>query len=118
MQTNYRIIRTDGSIEECTADLPERPLYHQLAAIVGPILKANRIDANIEHVTVLSDDGYRTDMFVDEEGVLHGLPVNAEATRIYHRASIARGEKHNLGIIPNAPCIHGVAIYFERRVWW
>lgn len=118
MLTKYKVIHPDGKVDEFEGNLAERPLFHQLQAVVQPFLESQRAGSNMEHVTVLSDEGYRTDMFVDEEGHSYGLPINDEATRIYHRASIARGEKHNLGIIPGAPTIAGVAIYFERRVWF
>jgi len=121
MHTKYKVIPatdTPSQITEHNCDLPERPTYQQIQTVVEPYLKVARLEVRLEHVTVLGDNGDRADMFVDDIGAIIGLPVNLEATRIYHRASIEHGEKEVDGIIPNAPRIHGCAVLFARRIWF
>jgi|GEM_PF-1380323 hypothetical protein len=121
MHTKYKVIPatdTPSQITEHNCDLPERPTYQQIRTVVEPYLKVARPEARLEHVSVLGDDGERADMFVDDVGALSGLPINLEATRRYHRASIERCEEQVDGIIPNAPRIHGCAVLFARRIWF
>jgi len=121
MQTKYRIIRAFADrteIEEREVDLPERPTYRQILALLSPIFDEQRAKSHFEHVTVLGFENQRTDMFVDEEGQLYKLPFNPDATAIYHRASVSRGEQHIGGIIEGAPVIYGTAVYFYRQIWF
>ena len=118
METEYRILRPhkpDPEVRSC--DLPRDPGYDRLKVIIEPVLQEDRPTAHLEHVSVLFD-GKPTDMFVDDCGALEGLPVNAQATRIYHAFSISQGIAHEGGIIPGAPLIFGTAIIFDRRVWF
>jgi hypothetical protein len=121
MLTRYAILRTDGSRQEVEVDWPPRPSLMDIREVVLPILLEARgvgaPSAWLEHVAVLHG-GQRASMFVDETGAVGGQPVNLAATRVYHAASIARGEPHADGIIADAPLIHGVAILFNRNVWF
>jgi hypothetical protein len=60
-------------------------------------------------------------MFVDENGNVPGmeLPLNFEATKVYHAATIGRGAGVSIGgVLMDAPPIAGTAILFERNVWF
>ena len=117
MLTSFLIIRPEPPLTVVDVDLPEDPGFQRLKAIIEPIIRADRAHAHFEHVSVLHD-GKPADMFVDDEGVLHDLPANMPATRVYHANSIARGEPHLNGVMPGAPIIRGVAILSSRRVWF
>lgn len=110
MQTTYRIIQADGTEQSVTIDLPKEPGYEALRAIVEPVLGG----AYMERVRVLHKDAY-TDMFVDEDGLLKGLPLNAVATPIYH----ANWLKQRPGTHPSelTPIV-GTAVLFDRPVWF
>ena len=56
------------------------------------------VDGNIELVHVLFA-GTPAHMIVNEEGLIHRLPLNYRATAIYHAASLSRG------IIPFMPIV-------------
>ncbi|HEY8066577.1 MAG TPA: hypothetical protein VIF40_17910 [Methylosinus sp.] len=114
----FTIIAIDESMATQEYVLPPRPGYDALKRVLGPIFEEQRKGAHFEHVAVLGDDGRPTDMFVDDTGALLGHPINLAATRVYHRASIARGEHHERGIIPGAPMIYGLVVVFDRRVWF
>lgn len=63
-----QLIRADGT----TQDLPARATISEIQRLIG----ARSLD------TVNLRDG--TVMWVDDLGHQHGLPVNAEGTRLYH----------------------------------
>ena len=70
METKVLIMRPDEPNEGRTVELPRRPTYDQLAAIVRPLLGVDWF----EHVAVLADFRgglafQRADMFVDEMGI-------------------------------------------------
>jgi hypothetical protein len=65
----------------------------------------------LEHVSVLFEDR-RGDMFVGENSAATEA-YNEEATKIYHAASIARGED-----VSDAPVVYGVAVVASRRIWF
>lgn len=68
-----------GRMEETfERDIPVEPEYDVLREICD-----RAFDGFIEHVTVWYKNNY-TDMFVDEEGRIKGLPRNEKATVIYH----------------------------------
>jgi hypothetical protein len=121
----YQIIRTDGDVTHHEVEWPEKFGYKELRALLAPIFHAQRggdDTVRFEHVAVLGDDNLAADLFVDEFGAgVYGygaLPVNLAATRIYHRASIRRGEAHRDGIIADAPLIYGDAVYFPINAVW
>lgn len=94
---------------------PREPGYDRLRALIEPLLG----DRSLEHVSVLADfkggtDYAAADMFVDETGALNGLPINDAATTIYRRYSVLTHRADPDGL----PAIYGVAILFERRVWF
>jgi len=112
IKTRYRIIWTVGDDTICEVMWPREPGYQLIKELIVPIL-----EADLDHVSVMADfDGgtnyNRADMFVDSEGMLKELPINAEATTIYYRATALRGQ-------PRAThSIHGNAILFARRIWF
>jgi len=82
VKTNFLIMRPEEPNEGQTVDLPRRPTYDQLAAVVRPLLGCEWF----EHVTVLADFAgglafHRADMFVDEMGHPKNLPRNGKRDR-------------------------------------
>ena len=92
------------------ADLAPEPTYFALRDIIKPLLN----DADLEHVSVLFK-GERADMFVDEIGLMKGLPRNDAATDIYRANTLAR---HPNTAPESLSYIAGTAILFMRRVWF
>lgn len=90
-------------------DLPEQPSAAQLNRIMEEYLG----DAYFERVRVFWNGEY-TDMFVDEDGIAGGLPVNPVATMIYRNNVAVHDPMKLLG----APSIHGPAVLFSRRVYF
>lgn len=111
MNTHFVIIRPDGTEETGEVDLPAEPSYHQLSAVMTPILGEGNY---MERVNVLVKGAY-TDMFVDEDGQLKGLPVNVKATAIYRHNWLTH---HPNTPADNLPTIVGVAVLFGRKVWY
>lgn len=111
MQTTYTLIKHDGTREVVTVDLPKDPGYHALAEIIHPLLGPGR---NLERVNVLHEGQY-TDMFVDDSGMLHNLPVNEDATAIY-RNNVLTHEPDTRA--EDLDQIHGPAVLFSRKVWF
>ncbi len=115
METKVLIMRPDEPNEGRTVELPRRPTYDQLAAIVRPLLAVDWF----EHVTVLADFNgglafRRSDMFVDELGHPKNLPRNEAATIIYRRNALLNQGARD----PEAlDWIAGPAVLFERIVW-
>lgn len=114
MNVTYQFIKYDGTVTTHSDELRGEPgtWYAQLHVIFerhfGP-------DIEMEHVTVWHEEHY-TDMFVDETGVLKGLPVNLVATKIYQANVMAH--ETNPPDPRDMPMIHGDAILFNRRVWY
>jgi hypothetical protein len=115
VKTKFLIMRPEEPNEGGTAELPRRPTYDEIAAVVRPLLGCEWF----EHVNCLADfagglNFRRADMFVDETGVLKGLPRNGAATAIYRRNALLH---QGVSDPESLPWIAGVAILFERRVW-
>lgn len=109
--TEYTIIRANGDEEVHTVELPAEPDYFQLKAVIQPIIGERN---DFERVNVLNNGGY-TDMFVDENGLLKGLPLNTKASAIYR----ANWLKQHPKVDPESlPPIVGTAVLFSRRVWF
>lgn len=110
MKTLYTVIRADGAQSTSHIDWPQEPAYDLIQALLTPILDGG----DPEHVLV-KWNGERTDMFVDEIGILKGLPRNDPATDIY-RAYFLR--QHPGEMPENLSHIRGTAVLFHRRVWF
>lgn len=136
MITKLRVMRPGEPGREVFAELPERPSYRELDALLRPLLDGG----DLEHVLVycgeepwLGEAGYR-DMFVDDEGHAQlfelaadgvtatrtrpgkSLPRNAAATALY-----LRNVRLHEPTKPDDPdyFIVGPAVLFpERRVWF
>ena len=118
MKTPYWIIHPDGRKDVLEAEMPAEPGYEFLAALIEPILREARLGAYLENVSVLYE-GARRDLFVDDEGAIHRLPVNLEATRLYHALHISRGFANKDGLVFGGSYIYGVAVFFpSRQVWF
>lgn len=113
----YTIITPDGFTSRRHCHLPERPSPEELRALLLPIFHEQRAGSRYERVAVLSEKGKPVDMFIDDESAGRFLP-NVIATRVYHRAGIARGAKQVSGVTPDAPMIYGNAVLFQRQVWF
>lgn len=108
--TSYRIIRCNGETEDRTIEWPAEPGFRAIAALIRPILDG----ADPEHVAVLYQ-GKRRDMFVDEIGLVKGLPRNNIATAIYRNNWLTRHpgtEPESLNFIA------GTAVLFPDRIIW
>jgi hypothetical protein len=115
IDTTYHVIQVDGTKSTATAQLPDEPTLKDLEAIIRPILNGEPL----ERVRVLVDDHY-TDMFVSELGQCEittrgPLPINIKATKIY-RANWLKA--HPSDDPDKLPTIAGVAVLFERPVWF
>lgn len=110
MKTTIHVYRPGQDVENIDLDIAEDPGYFALKEIIQPLLNG----ADLEHVSVLFKDK-PTDMFVDDVGLLKGLPRNDEATDIYR----AFWMKHHPGHKPeDLSFIAGTAVVFDRQVWF
>lgn len=109
--TDYTIIRANGDEETHSVELPAEPDYFQLKAIIQPIIGERN---DFERVNVLHE-GEHTDMFVDENGQLKGLPLNVRATAIYRNNWLTQRPGTPAESLPT---IVGTAVLFSRRVWF
>lgn len=111
MKTIATIYKPDGTEETREMDWPKEPGFKRLDKFLAPIIGVP--SANWEHVSVEWNHKH-LDMFVDEEGQLKNLPHNAMATKIYCNYSIT----HRAMIAEDLPDVVGVAVLFDRRVWY
>jgi hypothetical protein len=118
MLTSYTIYYPSGETKRGEVDWPDVPSDSRIAEFVDLILGPGR---NLKHVRVLRADIGESDlitpkdsrdMFVYDSCALDGLPLNPEATRIYQALFKLNGVRGDL------PAIYGVAIVFDRRVWF
>jgi hypothetical protein len=110
MPTTFTILHADGSSETRSAELAAEPGFDALDQLLRPLLDGG----DLEHVNVFHDGRY-TDMFVDEIGMLKGLPRNEAATAIYRNNTLV----HVPGTNPESlPAIYGTAVLFNRKVWF
>lgn len=109
IETTYTVYQPDGSSYEGCIMWPKEPGYDLIREFVEPILHAD-----LEHVAVLYK-GKKADMFVDDTGALKKLPINKAASDIYRAAYLKRYPD----VDPeNLSAIHGIAILFDRIVWY
>lgn len=114
IRTKFLVLEPGKPAIEGEVDWPEKPSRQQMRDVV--LREAPGVGTSPEHVTILGPDNEtRCDMFVHDEGVRLGLPINDEATVHYHRASIvSQGLAHH----ESWPKVHGPAVLFLRRVWF
>ena len=110
MKTKIRVIQPNGEETEVTLDMAEHPTLREIENVLTPYFDG----AYIEHVNVLTDDGY-TDMFVDEDGFAKALQRNEKATAVYRRNWL---EQHPQVNPESTNHIVGTAVVFSRRVWF
>ncbi len=119
MKTKMLIMRPDQPHETVEIDLPEEPGYDKLSKIVEPLL-----NGPLEQVSVWADfyggTSYQPlDMFVHDCGLLEGLPRNEAATLIYRRANqMGKSSAPKVDDPEKLSFIAGVAVLFDRRVWF
>lgn len=111
MKTIATIYRPDGTEETQEVDWPREPGFKRLDEFLAPLIGVD--SANWEHVSVLWNDK-ALDMFVDENGQSNGLSHNAKATEIYRNNAVKRMGKKT----EDLPDIVGIAVLFDRRVWY
>ena len=108
INTQFTILRADGTEEVRTERMNATPGYMVLQVLLKPILGCEYA----ERVKVLHD-GQRLDLFVDEVGAVKRLPRNEKATAIYRNAVLTLEP----GADPESlPPIYGDAVLFARRV--
>ena len=117
--TKLKVIAVNGAETLEEHELDPEPSYTVLKALIEPHLDNNWL----EHVNVWDDFGTgkmrALDMFVDENGLIKGLPRNDKATVIYRRANLLG--KSAVPPVKNPEmlnCIVGPAVLFNRRVWF
>lgn len=117
--TKFTILRPTGIDESGEIIFSPEPTRRQLDAVLNPIFHAQRPLARYEHVRIFSEAGQYVSMFVDEESSLLRMAFNRRATIEYHRNLIAHANAAHIdGIITGSPYIHGVAVLFDRTVWF
>ena len=110
MKTTITILFADGREETKEIDMAEHPTLREIENVLTPYFDG----AYIEHVNVLTDNGY-SDMFVDEDGFMKTLPRNEKATTIYRSNWL---EQHPQVNPESMNHIVGTAVVFSRRVWF
>ncbi len=110
METKFAILRPGATAEAGVVDLPAKPDYRTLNALIEPHLDGGRM----ERVFVLCY-GIYTDMFVREDGVALALPRNDFATQVYRNNFMTHHKGHDPETLA---VIHGPAVLFSRKIWW
>jgi hypothetical protein len=97
------------------ARMPAKPSLRDIHIVVWPLLdRGDSEHHDMEHVSVLFQDQH-ADMFVDERGVIDGLPRNDLATAIYRENWMRQHPDNDPESLPH---IAGTAVVFHgRRVW-
>jgi hypothetical protein len=116
METKVLIMTPDQPNEHRIFELPERPSYHEIAELMQLLIGCE----HCEHVNVLADFAggvafKHSDMFVDEIGQQKRLPRNENATVVYRRNALLHQGVRDPESLPS---IVGVAVLFERRIWF
>jgi hypothetical protein len=134
MKTKLVIMRPGQADETREVDLPARPSYRELDALIRPLLDGADLEQVLVYVGARPYLGDYRDMFVDGEGhaVLlrlaedgvsavrdrpgKALPRNEAATALYRRNVLM----HEAPSDPEShPWIAGPAVFFpDRRVWF
>jgi hypothetical protein len=91
--------------------LPAKPSYKEIKALMLPLIEGAEYP---EHVSVLFK-GAPADMFVDETGVLKGLPRNEAATAIYRANWLKQHPEQHPETLPH---VAGTAVVTGRRIWF
>jgi hypothetical protein len=120
----YTIFFPDGRVLSGeAAGLGKTPTFDGINRAIHEIWKGYGVadHGEIERVNVWHEGKYR-DMFVDEMGAMKGLPVNLNATAVYHANQLHHvhgdppAEKAR-EIARDWPKIYGVAVLFHNKVW-
>jgi len=111
MLTKYIVIPPEGEVLVFEAELDDAPSPESIGELCS-----SHIAGRAERVRVFCIGSYTyTDMFVGRNSAIDGSPVNAIATAIYrHNAAL-----HDKSVDPETlPSIYGVAVLFDRPVWF
>lgn len=110
MKTKMHVMRPAASTETREVEFKtDEPSLAELRALIQPLLDGGRL----EHVAVLWN-GKRADMFVDEFGLLKGLPRNDAATQVYRNNSLTQDPSQRPEGLSH---IVGPAVLFDDIVW-
>lgn len=113
MKTKVTVLPAVRAPMEFEVDLPAEPGYNALRMLVMLHFEKG---TDMEHVRVFSEAGEYVSMFVDESGMLKGLPVNPLATVEYQRN--VRVNAPDSELAKDMPLIYGPAVLFDRNVWF
>lgn len=105
MKLTYHVYRPGRPVEHCEHVWDKK--FSSLKPMINKL-----VEGNLEHVAVLHE-GRRADMFVEGDGA-GVLPVNEEATKIYHANSLSREPGADTS---GWPKIYGTAVLFDQIVW-
>lgn len=119
IKTKLVFIPAFGAQEKHEVELTSTPSSVELHQFIDPLLGTRQF----EHVLVypsetgwLGADHYR-DMFVDETGMVKGLPRNIAATALYRRNFLVH-QQPPVDDDDTLPAIYGPAVFFpDRKVW-
>lgn len=75
------VVHPDGTTK--TEMIRRAPRLQDMQALVGGMIESVPL---VDHRAVGEGDKQRVVAFCNEEGKLHGLPVNPEATRMWHKS--------------------------------
>jgi len=124
METTYIRIAIGETPTNIVVEMSPEPRLSELHRVIAPhLVMPGNPEPDLERVRVWHCGAYR-DMFVDEQSKRKGLPVNAEATAIYHANMLVHehGNPTDPAVIARItadwPVIYGNAVLFLRRVWF
>jgi len=116
MKCNLIVLRPNSKVQE-TREVEFKhgiPVYPELSDLLDTEFARLGIGDDWEHVTVLYK-GRRCDMFVAEGSAHDGSPRNEAATEIYRTAWM---DRHPDADPEDLPAAYGVAVLFDKQVWF
>uniref|UniRef100_A0AAU6W4R5 Uncharacterized protein n=1 Tax=Pseudomonas phage Cygsa01 TaxID=3138529 RepID=A0AAU6W4R5_9VIRU len=112
IRTVYTILQPDGTPTNGVVMWPENPGYERIRELTNTILG---VDTFPERVVYRKADGGVADMLVDEDGHNVGQQYNTQATAHYRRDWMLKNPGQNPDFMHH---IVGIAIVFDRKVWY
>lgn len=107
-QVTAYVYRPGYEREKRVVTLTQNPTISQVKPIVEEIL-----GGPCEHCHVLFEE-QMTDFFILKGAFESGLPVNPQATKIFHARWLQSNSQDNSNILAQ---VHGPALVFSRSVW-
>lgn len=120
-KTRYALIKPEFPVEKLLLSFQydegvkfakRQPGYDGIKEFLSPIFPG----ANFEHVSIITPETRVGDMFVDDMGLLKGLPVNPVATVIYWTNYIRReiAEKNDKKLTQEQLTLEAIKIGISR----